>query len=261
VKAMIVIQDGDSCIMINQHDHAKVSGELAEGWKRDYFWGHERKSDVVFAIYEHDRGWIDLDKAPLMNGDSKIPFSFINYPLAPKIDHYKKGIDEVEYKNKYAALLCSLHYTSFLQHANDTISHNFYNQEKKRQQALLKSLNIHGYDEKEKNLQYHLKMLKFCDNLSLYICLNKPGVDKSEEHPFFHKGFSQLFPLANYQRIKAHWKDHETVLLSISPLLKEVEVSLPYKKVEKKHIIDAGLIKAFHHTPFSIRKVTLRQFS
>lgn len=258
MTAMIVIQQSDSCIMITQHDHAKISGVLAEGWKTDFFWGHERKSDVVFAIYEHDRGWIDLDQTPLLNKDSMIPFSFTNYPVAPKIDHYKKGIDEVEAKNNYAALLCSLHYTSFLQHASDPISHNFYNQEKKRQQDLIKSLNIRGYAEKEKKLQYHLNMLKFCDNLSLYICLNKPGVDKSEEHSFYRKGFSQLFSFANYQRIEARWEDTETVLLSISPLEKEVEVSLPYKKVENKHILNAGLINAFHNTPISIRKVRFR---
>ncbi|WP_077213502.1 DUF3891 family protein [Bacillus dakarensis] len=252
---MIVAQQNDSFIMINQHDHAKVSGLLAENWRDDYFFGVERKLDVIFAIYEHDRGWIDLDKNPLLNKRTQIPFSFIDYPLAPKIAHYKKGIDEVEFKNKYAALLCSLHYGSFLQHSDDQYSQNFYKQEVQRQQTLLKMLNIIGIIQKEKQLQYHLDMLKFCDNLSLYICLNKPGVDKSKEHPFYRNGFSQRFHFANNQRIDAHWKDEETVSLSVSPHAKEVEVLLPYKEVEKKHILEFGLSKAFHNAPHSTRKV------
>nr|WP_253735858.1 DUF3891 family protein [Paenibacillus sp. FJAT-26967] len=33
-------------------------------------------------------------------------------------------------------------------------------------------------------IEQHFKLLKLCDELSLYVCLNEPGVSKDEEHPW-----------------------------------------------------------------------------
>ncbi|MEH7120583.1 DUF3891 family protein [Neobacillus vireti] len=253
---MIIYENEHSFIMISQHDHAKISGEIAQNWRDDFFNGIERKEEVVLAIYEHDRGWIDLDSAPLWNNQEQKPYSFENYPMKAKTTYYKAGIDEVAKMNKYASLLCSLHFASFFEKESNPIGQQFLKEEIKRQQILLKELNILGEKVEEDNLKFHLNMLMFCDNLSLYICLNKPGVHKLEEHLFFRNGFSQMFSFANNQRIHAHWINQETVSLSVFPMKRQLQVQLEFKEVKKEDIKGNGLEKAYNDTPSSIRTVT-----
>lgn len=253
---MIIFEQSESFILVTQHDHAMISGKLAQNWKDDYFLGLERKGEVVLAAREHDRGWIELDAAPLWNEKGQRPYSFDDYPYLPKITSYKKGIDEVENMSIYAGLLCSLHFASFVQETNDPICRNFWYEEKMRQQKLFTELEIEDSWDKEKHLFYHLDILKFCDNLSLYICINEPGVHKSNEHHFFRNGFPQIFPFANNQFIQAYWNNEDTVSLSVSPLKKELQVSLPIKIIKKDLINKLGLIQAYNYTPIKTRTVT-----
>lgn len=63
---MIVYEREDSYIMISQDDHAQVSKQLAEHCKDDFYYGSKDNEEVILAIQEHDRGWIDPDKSPLL---------------------------------------------------------------------------------------------------------------------------------------------------------------------------------------------------
>ena len=253
---MIIFEQNESFVMVAQHDHALVSWEMAQNWKDDYFPALEKKQDVLIAVREHDRGWIDLDAKPLWDDINQRPYSFMNYPVVPKIASYKKGIDEVCQMNKYAGLLCSLHFASFIDFTNEPEFTHFWNEEKIRQGKLIRELDVEESGDKEKNMFYHLDILKFCDNLSLYICLNEPKVQKPNEHPFYRNGFPQIFPFANNKRIFASWTDEDIVSLSISPLKGSMEVSLPIKIVTKEMIRNSGLSQAYTNTPFEIRRVT-----
>ncbi|MBS4215221.1 DUF3891 family protein [Neobacillus rhizophilus] len=253
---MIIYEQEDSFIMIKQDDHARISGIFAQSWKNDYFYGMDLKDEVVLAISEHDRGWIEADEWPLWNDEKDKPYSFIDHPMTLKTAIYKKGIDEVELMSKYASLLCSLHFVSFLQNEVHPLATEFVTDERKRLQFLFKDLGIKGNKDMENLFMYHLKILKFCDNLSLYICLNEPGVEKADEHPFFRNGFPEAFSFANDQPIHAHWTDRETVELSLSPLSKQLQVYLPFKEVNKEEIMLNGLLKAYAETQETIRKVT-----
>ncbi|WP_066063183.1 DUF3891 family protein [Neobacillus soli] len=246
---MIIREREDSFIMIKQHDHAKLSGILAHHWKNVYFFGMDWKDEVVLAIREHDRGWIEADSEPLWNTSQDKPYSFTDYPIESKAAFYKKGIDEVEIKCKYASLLCSLHFISFLQNDFHFAAKQFVANERNRLRRLFKELGIQGNKKMEALVMDHLKILKFCDNLSLYICLNEPGVEKGNEHPFYRNGFPEAFPFADDQPIHAHWTDLETVLLSVSLLSKEIRVYLPFKEVKKEKIMSNSLLKAYSETP------------
>jgi hypothetical protein len=252
---MIVFKREDSFIMITQHDHAQISGIIARSWKNNYFPITERKEEVILAIREHDSGWIEADTSPIWNNQKEKPYSFTDYPIDSKTVIYKKGIDKVERMSKYASLLCSLHYVSFLQDEVHPAAKQFVADERMRLQYLFKALGINGKREIEDLFMYHLKILKFCDNLSLYICLNEPGIKKENEHPYFRHGFPEEFPFANNKRIHANWANQETVVLTVSPLCKELQVFLSYKEVKKEEIMRKGLVKAYTDTPTSIRIV------
>lgn len=254
---MIILELEDSFIMITQHDHAKISGEIAQHWKDDYFKGEERKEDVLLAISEHDRGWIEADSAPLWNNRQQKPYTFMDYPLESKVAFYKKGIDEVKKMSKYASLLCSAHYTSFLQYEEDPIGIKFMEDESTRRLRLLKQYGILSNMAKEKLFHHHLSILKWCDNLSLYICLNEPGAKKENEYPFFQNGISPTFSFTNDLTIQVHWADQETLSLSMTPLKKEVQVQLVFKEVKKEDIIANELITAYTNTHNSIRNLRI----
>jgi hypothetical protein len=239
-------------VMVAQHDHARVSRDAAHSWRDDYFLGKEKKESVVLAVREHDRCWIEPDEEPKWNEQTQQPYSFMDYPGSQKLAIYKKGIDDIVKMDPYAGLLCSLHYGSFLEDATSTIGKNFWVQEKHRQQELLKELGI----VKDETLCFHLNLLKFCDNLSLYICLNEPGTPKELEHYFYRNGFPQRFAFANNQSIHAEWFDRETVSLSFFPFTTKLHVRLPYKAVDKELIKEHGLAAAYQESPIYLREIT-----
>ncbi|MBT2691691.1 DUF3891 family protein [Bacillus sp. ISL-55] len=249
---MIIHKRKHEFVMVAQHDHAKVSRDAAQCWRDEYFLGKDKKDSVILAVREHDRCWLEPDKNPLWNEQAQQPYSFMDYPGSPKLAFYTKGIDEIVKMDPYAGLLCSLHYASFLKDATSKIGKMFWIEENQRQQALLKGLGI----EKDQLLTFHLNLLKFCDNLSLYICLNDPGTPKELEHFFYRNGFPQKFSFANDKSIDAKWLDQQTVSLSISPFTNKLHVSLPYKTVDKKLIKEIGLAAAYQESPVCWREVT-----
>lgn len=254
---MIIFERQKSYIMVAQNDHAKVSKEIALNCKDDYFFSSNRMKEVLLAIEEHDRGWIDPDAAPIWNDKTEKPYSFIDYPTDLKISFYKKGIDEVEEMSKYAGLLCSLHYSSFIQDADESVVEEFWKEEKQRQNRLSDELGIIEKEEMKETMMYHLDLLKFSDFISLYICLHEPG-DNNNKHSFFQNGFPQLFLFATDKPIVAHWESKETVALSFSPLKSETEVEVPYKEVMKDQIENDGILQAYKDTPISIRKILFK---
>ncbi|OIJ18959.1 hypothetical protein BKP45_14625 [Anaerobacillus alkalidiazotrophicus] len=250
---MVVTEREHEVLLFEQHEHAKVCGELAEAWCEEYFIGKRKRKSVIYAIYEHDNGWIELDESPLINRERKIPFSFIDYPLTPKIKAYKKGIDIIEKKDRYAALICSLHYASFFERYTNGRGEDFLSLERDRQKKLKEKLHIHKLEEEE--LLFHYYLLQFCDNLSLYLCMNEPGVDKKNELIWFRKGFSQRFAFNNKKRIVAHWLDKNTVSLTDFPFSKELTVSLKYKCIQKSQM--SNLQVEYKHQKSRQRKITI----
>jgi hypothetical protein len=247
---MIILEQEQSYFMVTQNDHAHIAGTIARTCKPDYFYDDKRTEEVLLAIREHDRGWIDLDSSPVWNDKTEKPYSFIDYPLALKISFYKKGLDEVEKMSKYAGLLCSLHYSSFIQDPSEPAVREFWLEEKQRQNRL-----YHELKDQKQIIMYHLDLLKFCDYLSLYICLNEAGNNQTI-HPFFRNGFPQLFAFVTDKPIVARWKNEVTVSLSFSPLKKNLEVELPYRAVMKDQIGKLGILQAYKDTPVSYRNIT-----
>jgi hypothetical protein len=251
---MIILEREQSYLMVTQDDHAHIAGDIARNCKEEYFFDDTRTHEVVLAINEHDRGWIELDSSPVWNDKTEKPYSFIDYPLSLKITFYKKGLDEVEKMSKYAGLLCSLHYSSFIQDSSEPAVREFWKEERQRQERVSKELEIEGNENKQETLMYHLDLLKFCDYLSLFICLNEPG-DNKASHPFFRNGFPQLFSFVTDKPIVAHWRNQQAVSLSFSPLKGEIQVELAYRDVLKEHIAEYGVLQAYKDTPVSTRKI------
>ncbi|ARK28419.1 DUF3891 family protein [Halalkalibacter krulwichiae] len=237
---MIIRERASEFVMISQHDHAFLSGEIAKYIQKRFFLSEEYIEEVLLAVFEHDRGWISIDEKPLWSESGLAPVSFAEYPHLAKLTAYQKGVDEVEVISLYAALLCSLHYCSFFTKATDDESLHFVKLEKERQSRIRKQLQVNT-----PVIRQHFRLLQFCDDFSLYICLNEPGIKRDDEHPWFKNGFINSGWLSNGEDIVAEWIDSENVKLSSFPFMKEFQASIDFKTVPKTGIHKWGIKKAF----------------
>src|SRR5699024_5416414 len=193
-----------------QHDHAQISSKLYQQLPEKFLPKKEYQFEVNYAIEQHDCGWIPFDETPFWNDKANEPHSFTNFPTEPKTVLYEYGINRVEEKYPYAALLCSEHYTRFLRKSMDKTAKNFVQKEQARQERILKQLNV------AKDLwMAHYEILQFFDNLSLYICLNEPGTPHEEEHHFFRKGISLPSSFNENKLLDPKWVGRDDIYLNI----------------------------------------------
>lgn len=245
---MIVRERENDYVLIEQDNHAQISGELIAVWKDAYFAGGAFRESAEYAIRHHDAGWKPLDQSPFWNDKKRMPYTFTDLPNPPKTVFYRDGINAVEKADHYAALLCSKHYTGFLSYDYSPEATNFVQTEEARRKRLIDSLP--SFDDKL--FQFHYGLLKLCDNLSLYICLNEPGADKEAEHPFFKNGIPLAKDLHVYQENKMdiQWIDAETVAISECPFNNPLTVTIRQKVIAKETIAAKGLLDSYQEAPY-----------
>lgn|SRR5699024_1391044 len=252
---MIVREHPNHFIMIEQDNHAQLSGEMIANWNDSLFIDTKFKKTVEFAIFHHDCGWKSFDKQPFWNDEKMAPFTFTNFPILPKTVLYKHGIDEVEKEDEYAALLCSMHYMRFLLNRRTQEAKIFVQKEKERRNRIIRSLST--FDSYL--FDFHYGLLQLCDNLSLYICLNEPGTSKEEEHFFYRDGIPLSTSLHGFQqdKLKTEWVDKDTVTINEFPFASKLTLMLKQKVISKKLIADKGLDKSYQDAPYEHVKIRL----
>jgi Protein of unknown function (DUF3891) len=105
--AVVVRKIGDRWILVEQFEHARHSGELAEAWSSGPF-GPLHPS-LLTAASLHDIGWRTWDWQPQIDPGTGGP---ANFPTVGDTQHsgfYEKGIEEVAGVDPYAGYLVSLH--------------------------------------------------------------------------------------------------------------------------------------------------------
>ncbi|MGI8313991.1 DUF3891 family protein [Halobacillus mangrovi] len=251
---MIVQERENEFLMIKQHDHAQISGQMVLEWKKNFLLRSKLREEADWAIAQHDRAWIPLDEHPKWNDEKNRPYTFIDYPIKEKIEAYQRGIKEVAERSLYAGMLCSMHYMSFFsEDSDDPAILQFIGEEKKRQEDLFKAMKM---DVPKDIYHLHFKRLQFCDDLSLYVCMQEPGIPKEQEVPWFKDGFRQTFDFAP-DGIMANWVDQTQVSVNSFPFSRPFEVHIPYRSVSKKAIEEKGLEKAYHEAETAQRTVKI----
>ncbi|KGP71425.1 DUF3891 family protein [Pontibacillus yanchengensis] len=254
---MIVLKHRNELVLFEQHYHGLASGVMAHKWKDKNFLAPHLREEVEYAVSFHDRGWMPLDQKPLWDQANHQPYSFYNYPMREKMERYHEGVDEVEKKSFYGALLCSMHYCSFFdEKSDDEDSEVFLTKEHTRQEKLKKIL---GGKVTENSIGFHFTLLQFCDDLSLYCCMNEPGSSKEEEVSWFKNGFRQQFPEAP-NGIMPRFENKECVSLDPFPFTEPFELMIPYKTVRMEKVEAIGLEDARREAPLQQRKVKIVPF-
>jgi hypothetical protein len=211
---MIVRERPDSFQLFEQHGHALIAGEFALRWR-------ERPrpfASTVYAIANHDLAWRELDREVLWNEEQERPYSFVDYPLDLKLPAQRRGIDLVADHDPYAGCLCSMHYARFLLGSERPEEVEFRESEVERQGSLEERIS-----EKElENLERNFRLLRLCDALSLFLCLNEPGGGDS---PTPYPGGLEF----EGTRFGPVWEDEQTLRLDPNPFSEAFGIEIPYR--------------------------------
>ena len=227
---MIVRERPDCYLLVKQHDHALASGEFAKRWARK----PQPFDSTLYAIAHHDVSWQGPDASVVWNEATGRPYSFSDYPPEPKVRAYSEGLDWLEERDPYAACLCSIHYETLVRRFGESEAEERFADAESIRQARLRS---RMSDEELENLGYNLGLLRLCDGLSLFVCLNEPGDNDSP--PPYPGGFE-----LSGERFEPVWEDSGTLRLDPNPFSEPFGISVPYTLVGKdRRILGNGRLE------------------
>lgn len=214
---MIVREVPEGFVLIRQYDHGLVAGEIARHWGRE----PRPSPSTVYAVAQHDLGWRELDESVLWNEGAGRPHDFMSYPTEPKVRAFSAALDLLEERDPYAACLSSMHYATLMQNSDREPEVRFREAEARRQERLRRDI----ADESVGALEHDLRLLKVCDGLSLFLCLNEPGREASYPAPYpdgFALGGEEYVP---------EWADQRTLRVRPDPFSGPFEIGLPYRVI------------------------------
>lgn len=216
---VIVRERPDSFVLVRQHEHALASGEFARHWaKRPHPYG-----PAVHAVTNHDVAWKGPDSSVRWNESTGRPYSFVDYPAEKKVAAYTEGLDWLESEEPYAACLCSMHYERLLREFGKSAQETRFIEDESRRQERLRD----GMDREElDNLERNLGLLRLCDGLSLFVCLNEPG--SSGYPPPYPGGFR--FGGETFEPV---WEDGRDLRLEPNPFSEPFDIAIPYEEIGK----------------------------
>lgn len=110
---MIVTEYGNGRLAVAQQSHAEMCGELARGWGNEDFELPKAAGDLVCAAAGHELGMLEWDREPSLDPESGLPASVLRMDPAEHLPLRRLSPDRLAERSPYAALLCSLHHTSF----------------------------------------------------------------------------------------------------------------------------------------------------
>src|ERR1051325_1057408 len=108
---MIRREEQGSFLLIAQHDHALISGQLAEQFGNARFAQPQPYRQVIKGVSLHDCGWALHDEQPTINPDG-MPLDVFETPREIALKVWTASVDRVAAQDPYAGLLVSLHVLS-----------------------------------------------------------------------------------------------------------------------------------------------------
>jgi hypothetical protein len=185
-------------ILISQHDHSLLCGEMARQLGNGLFASPLPFEPTVMAIAEHDCGWAGHDQWPTLNG-RELPAHVFEAETATAMDAWGKSVDQIMARHAYAGMLASLHTMALANRASmrepertDELSRQqafrlrrFVHRQIEVQETLRAQLGMRtdlplrsglaefGRSPEEDLLRANFLLLEFLDQLSLNLCFDQ----------------------------------------------------------------------------------------
>ena len=206
---MIRREEGEHFLLIAQHDHALIAGELAEHFGNADFAPPEPREPALRGVRLHDCGWPTHDDQPTVNKDGK-PLDVFETPREIALPVWTASVEKAAAADPYAGLLVSLHVLSLSVFASTQTSFEhekfdleqpadrfavakFQQREIERQDDLRVKLGLRTEkaalhkqpkevaQKKEDQLTFNFRMLQAMDVISLAACCTKPPSRQTQD--------------------------------------------------------------------------------
>ncbi len=90
-----------------------MCGQLARAWGNEPFGAPDPSDSLHLAAEQHELGMLEWDGAPALDPDTGLPVTVSEMDLATHLPLRLRGPERIRDRDPYAALLVSLHHTSF----------------------------------------------------------------------------------------------------------------------------------------------------
>jgi hypothetical protein len=262
---MIRRRQGSDFLLITQHDHALISGELAESFGNAGFASPVPREPALAGIRLHDCGWPLHDDQPTLNAEH-LPIDVFESTREIAFKVWTASVERATREDLYAGLLVSLHVLALsvlaAEHAGPGGSFNldnpqnrfavikFQQRELERQETLRAQLGLrtekgahHAVardirQEPEDQLQFNFALLQVMDQLSLALCCTAPPVTRSRDLPRHPGGDKIKFTFT---------RQGNDIVLAPWPFSRaEIEVKIPGCRVPAKTYKDDAELRAVY---------------
>lgn len=105
---MIIQRRGSAHLFITQPDHAALAAEIMRVWRSDGFPTHPRRETILFAVREHDNGWIEEDGRTHVDAGGRA-LDFIAVPHEVKHRIWPRAVERIGRDRPYEAALIAQH--------------------------------------------------------------------------------------------------------------------------------------------------------
>lgn len=109
LAAMIVVPEDGRLLVVTQHDHARLAGEILSLWRGDGLPEHPRREEIVLATRHHDNGWRESDAAPRVDLATGRPHDFTSVALDLRAEIWLRGTARYAEERPRTALLVTWH--------------------------------------------------------------------------------------------------------------------------------------------------------
>jgi hypothetical protein len=234
---MLIQRRGKRLWLINQHDHALLSGRLAHDWLGVGGQSEPLRHELVLATTLHDDPWRAADATPLYDASNGGVHDFIGYPTEERVKFYSSGLDRLEQVHPFTALLVSKHYTTF----SGTVGlEPLQSLEAKRRLRLRAQLG--RGDTHSSQLETDLAWLKLFDVLSLFVCLGPPSLRTRELPRWLDPDQIGRSPAGD--RFTLEWAGADQVVVKPFPLREELRLKVPVRTLDRSSFPNADSLAA-----------------
>jgi hypothetical protein len=115
---VIVRSAADQLLLITQPDHADLAARIMAEWRRDDLAESPVRGVILRATRDHDNGWIEPDRAPLVDAATGRLLDFINAPEPVRQGIWPRSVERLR-DLPYAAALVAEHALSVYEHYRD----------------------------------------------------------------------------------------------------------------------------------------------
>jgi len=101
--------DGEPHFVLTMMEHMDLCAQMARAYGNDRFEPIKPYEEVLFAVANHDRGWDEYDRQPVIDPASGLPFIMAKTPPEDAIRTNRGSPDFNETHHPYSGLLSSMH--------------------------------------------------------------------------------------------------------------------------------------------------------